>query len=102
MHKKDLYLSFANIKQYFQHRQLIEQVNALGSVRNTDGNDLSSLCMCFPHKHQEPELFSSIFPTTIFHHAGNGSNLPSPRSFQSILWPSLITDQELINSQRHM
>lgn len=87
MHKKDLYLSFANIKQYFQHRQLIEQVNALGSVHNTDGNDLSSLCMCFPHKHQEPELFSSIFPMMIFHHT---SNLPLPRSFQSILWPSLI------------
>lgn len=94
MHKKVLYLSFANIKQYFQHRQLIELVNALGSIHNTDYNDLSSLCMCFPHK---PELFSSIFPTMIFHHMDNGSNLPSPRSFQSILLPSLITDQELIN-----
>jgi len=39
----------------------------------------------------------SVFQTLIFHHMGNGSNPLSPQSFQFLLWPTLITDQELIN-----
>lgn len=48
--------------------------------------------------------FMPIFQTLIFHRTGNGSNSPSPQSFQSLLWPTLITAQKLINwvTQMHV